>query len=253
MADEHVRLHVEGWLAVIVLDRPDKLNALTPQMVARLEQIAAELERNNDVRVVLLQGEGRAFCVGADIHAWAALEPVQMWRQWIRDGHRVFERIARLPQPVIAAIHGFAFGGGLELAMAADLRIATEETVLALPEATLATVPGWGGTQRLPALVGAGRAKRMVFTGERIDAATAERWGLVEEVVAADQLATRARTVAETIARNAPVAVQLAKQAIDGGPAALEGVAGALAATTRDAQEGLAAFRERRAPEFTGK
>ena len=253
MTDEHVQLTVESPLAVVTLNRPDKLNALTPVMLARLEEIAAQLEQDGSVRVVLLEGEGRAFCVGADIHAWAALEPVQMWRQWIRDGHRVFDRIARLPQPVIAAVHGFAFGGGLELALAADLRIVTEETVMALPEVTLATAPGWGGTQRLPAAVGLGRAKRMVFTGERIDAITAERWGLVEEVIPTDQLDARARELAATIARNAPIAVQLAKQVMDGGPVALEGLAGALSATTQDAQEGLAAFRERRAPEFTGR
>ena len=253
MADDPVRLTLEAPLATITLNRPDKLNALTPGMLARLEEIAAQLEQERTVRVVLLNGEGRAFCVGADIHAWAALEPLQMWRQWIRDGHRVFDRIARLPQPVIAAVHGFAFGGGLELALAADLRILAEETMLALPEVTLATVPGWGGTQRLPAAIGSGRAKRMIFTGERIDASTAERWGLVEEVVPADQLEAQARELAGAIARNAPAAVQLAKQIIDGGPAVLEGLAGALAATTQDAPEGLAAFRERRAPEFAGE
>ena len=253
MSDDLVRLTIEAPLAAITLNRPDKLNALTPPMLARLEAIAAQLEQERSVRAVLLTGEGRAFCVGADIHAWTALEPLQMWRQWIRDGHRVFDRIARLPQPVIAAVHGFAFGGGLELALAADLRILAEGTMLALPEVTLATVPGWGGTQRLPAVIGAARAKRMVFTGERIDAQTAQRWGLAEEIAPADQLLTRVHELAATIARNAPAAVQLAKQVIDGGPVVLEGLAGALAATTQDAQEGLAAFRERRPPEFTGE
>ena len=253
MSDDLVRLTIEAPLAAITLNRPDKLNALTPPMLARLEAIAAQLEQERSVRAVLLTGEGRAFCVGADVHAWTALEPLQMWRQWIRDGHRVFDRIARLPQPVIAAVHGFAFGGGLELALAADLRILAEGTVLALPEVTLATVPGWGGTQRLPAVIGAARAKRMVFTGERIDAQTAQRWGLAEEIAPADQLLTRVHELAATIARNAPAAVQLAKQVIDGGPVVLEGLAGALAATTQDAQEGLAAFRERRTPNFTGE
>lgn len=253
MPDEHIILTVDASIAVLTLNRPDKLNALTPAMLARLEAVAAQLEQDTRVRVVLLRGEGRAFCVGADIHAWTALQPLQMWRQWIRDGHRVFERIARLPQPVIAAVHGFAFGGGLELALAADLRIASEETVMALPEVTLATVPGWGGTLRLPAAIGAGRAKRMIYTGERIDAATAERWGLIEEVAPAGELDARARELASTIARNAPAAVQLAKQIIDGSTAALEGLAGALSATTQDAQEGLAAFRERRPPTFRGE
>ncbi|MFN2202863.1 MAG: enoyl-CoA hydratase/isomerase family protein [Caldilineaceae bacterium] len=251
--EPQIRLAVEGPIATITLARADKLNALTPAMLASLEEIATELEQDDTVRVVLLRGEGRAFCVGADIHAWTALEPQQMWRLWIRNGHRVFERVARLPQPVIAAVHGFAFGGGLELAMAADIRIAAEGTAFALPEVTLATVPGWGGTQRLPAKIGLGRAKRMVYTGERIDAQTAERWGLVEEVVPADRLVERVQELAATIARNAPLAVQLAKQVMSGDSIALEAMAGALAATTEDAKEGLAAFRERRTPQFTGK
>jgi enoyl-CoA hydratase/carnithine racemase len=251
--EPQIRYAVEGPIATITLARADKLNALTPAMLASLEEIATELEQDDTVRVVLLRGEGRAFCVGADIHAWTALEPQQMWRLWIRNGHRVFERVARLPQPVIAAVHGFAFGGGLELVMAADIRIAAEGTAFALPEVTLATVPGWGGTQRLPAKIGLGRAKRMVYTGERIDAQTAERWGLVEEVVPADRLVERVQELAMTIARNAPLAVQLAKQVMSGDSIALEAMAGALAATTEDAKEGLAAFRERRTPQFTGK
>ena len=251
--EPQIRLAVEGPIATITLARADKLNALTPAMLASLEEIATELEQDDTVRVVLLRGEGRAFCVGADIHAWTALEPQQMWRLWIRNGHRVFERVARLPQPVIAAVHGFAFGGGLELVMAADIRITAEGTAFALPEVTLATVPGWGGTQRLPAKIGLGRAKRMVYTGERIDAQTAERWGLVEEVVPADRLVERVQELAATIARNAPLAVQLAKQVMSGDSIALEAMAGALAATTEDAKEGLAAFRERRTPQFTGK
>ena len=104
MPDEHILLTVDAPIAVVTLNRPDKLNALTPDMLARLEAVAAQLEQDGRVRVVLLRGEGRAFCVGADIHAWTALQPLQMWRQWIRDGHRAFERIARLPQPVIAAL-----------------------------------------------------------------------------------------------------------------------------------------------------
>jgi enoyl-CoA hydratase len=225
-------------------------------MLARLEAIAAELEQNRDVRVVLLTGHGRAFCVGADIYAWSALEPLQMWRQWIRDGHRVFDRIAHLPQPVIAVLNGYTFGGGLELALAADLRLAAEGIQLALPEVTLGTIPGWAGTQRLPALIGAARAKQMIFTGQRVDASTAERWGLVNEVISAETLMERAREIAETIARNAPVAVQLSKQLIDGAGhngATLEALASGLTAYTDDLKEGLAAFRERRPPNFQGK
>ncbi len=248
----------DGPIATIMLNRPAKLNAIDPTMLMQLDAIAADLERAHDVRVVLLTGAGeRAFCVGADIGAWSALAPLEMWRHWIRDGHRVFGRVARLPQPVIAVLGGHAFGGGLELALAADLRLAAEGAELAFPEVKLATVPGWGGTQRLPALIGASRAKRMIFTGGRIDAATAERWGLVDLVAPRQDLMDRARALAGEIAANAPVSVRIAKQLIDsaGGTATgeiLEALAGALAATTSDAREGATAFRERRPPQFKG-
>jgi enoyl-CoA hydratase/carnithine racemase len=254
--DTLIALSIDNTIATITLNRAEKLNALTPAMLAQLERITAELEQNGEVRVVLLTGSGRAFCVGADIYAWSALEPLQMWRQWIRDGHRVFDRLARLPQPIIAVLNGYTFGGGLELALAADLRLAAEGIQLALPEVTLGTIPGWAGTQRLPRLIGPARAKQMIFTGARIDAVTAERWGLVNEVLPADALAVRARELAETIARNAPVAVQATKQVIDGDLASaviLESLASGMTAFTDDLQEGLAAFRERRPPNFTGK
>jgi enoyl-CoA hydratase/carnithine racemase len=257
MADETVLLAIDGHIGTITLNRPHKLNAIEPTMLARLDAIAGELEWRDDVRVVVLTGAGeRAFSVGADINAWSSLQPLDMWRHWIRDGHRVFERLARLRQPLIAALNGYAFGGGLELALAADIRLAATEAELALPEVTIATVPGWGGTQRLPALIGMGRAKQLIFSGARIDAATAERWGLINEIAPRAELLARAHSMAELIAVNAPVSVQLAKQAIDGvsgvAGVALEALAGALAATTDDAREGLASFRERRPPQFTG-
>jgi len=255
-----IGLTVDGAVATVTLNRPEKLNAIDPAMLTELEDVCGRLVGERDIRAVLLTGAGeRAFCVGADINAWSGLAPLEMWRWWIRDGHRAFERIARLPQPVIAALNGHAFGGGLELALAADLRVAAEGVELALPEAKLGTVPGWGGTQRLPALIGASRAKRMVFTGGRIDAATAERWGLVDEVVPRAGLMARARTLADEIAANAPLSVQIAKSLIDstqgdghGVGVTLEALAGALAATTNDGREGVAAFRERRPPRFEG-
>jgi enoyl-CoA hydratase/carnithine racemase len=257
--EPRVLLAVEGALATLTLNRPRKLNAVDPAMLEQLEAAIDRLERDTDVRAVILTGAGeRAFCVGADINAWSALRPLDMWRRWIRGGHRVFERLARLRQPVIAALNGHTFGGGLEIALAADLRIAAAEAELAFPEVKLATIPGWTGTQRLPALIGAGRAKEMIFTGRRVDAATAERWGLVNEVVPREAVLPRAQEVAREVGANAPVSVQIAKSAIDGGLGqsaglALEGLAGALAAATSDAQEGLAAFRERRPPQFKGE
>ena len=257
MNSETVLLTIDEQIATITLNRPEKLNAIEPTMLARLDEVASELERHEDVRVVLLTGAGeRAFSVGADINAWSALEPLDMWRHWIRDGHRVFARLAHLRQPLIAAIGGYAFGGGLELALAADIRVAADSAEFALPEVKIATIPGWSGTQRLPALIGIGRAKQLIFSGARIDAVTAERWGLINEVAPRAELLARARSLAEQIAGNAPASVQIAKQVIDGAGGAagvaLEALAGALAATTDDAREGLASFRERRPPQFTG-
>ncbi len=257
--EDRVLVGRQGSIATLTLNRPEKLNAIDPPMLRHLEAALAELERDREVRVVLLTGAGeRAFCVGADVNAWAALDPLGMWRNWIPEGHRVFDRFARLRQPVIAVLNGLAFGGGLELALAADLRLAVEGAELTMPEVKLGTVPGWGGTSRLPALIGASRAKQLILTGARVDAATAERWGLVNEVHPRDALSPRARALAEQIAANAPVAVQLAKQLIDGisvGGAGMasEALAGALAATTEDGQEGVAAFREKRAPRFKGQ
>jgi enoyl-CoA hydratase/carnithine racemase len=253
-AEGRITLAIQEAVATLTLDRAAKLNALGPEMLANLERQIAAIDRDYDVRVVILTGAGeRAFCVGADVNAWAALEPLDMWRRWIREGHRVFQRLADLRQPTIAAVSGYAFGGGLELALAADIRIAGEAAVFAMPETKIGTLPGWAGTTRLPEAIGAARAKQMIFSGARIDAATAERWGLVNEVVAGDGLMSRARELALEIAANAPVSVQLAKAAIDGDAAALEGIAGALAASTEDGREGIASFREKRAPRFHGQ
>ena len=253
---EEITLTVEDAVATIIINRAEKLNALTIPMLGQLERFVSDLEQDRAVRAVILTGSGRAFCVGADIYAWSALDPLQMWRQWIRDGHRIFDRLARLPQPVIAALNGYTFGGGLELALAADLRLAAQGIQLALPEVTLGTIPGWAGTQRLPRIIGPARAKQMIFTGARIDAISAERWGLVNEVVPAPDLLVRAAELAQTIAHNAPIAVQTGKQLIDGDlntGATLEALASAMTSYSEDLQEGLAAFRERRSAEFKGR
>jgi enoyl-CoA hydratase len=258
MTNTTLLFSLEGPVATITLNRPEKLNAMDPPMLAQLEQVCQDLERDTTVRVVLLTGAGtRAFSAGADITAWSSLQPLEMWRWWVRNGHRAFERVARLPQPVIAVLNGVAFGGGFELALAADLRIAAEHTQLALPETGIGTVPGWGGTQRLPALIGAARAKEMMFTGRRVDAATAERWGLVNAVEPGTNVMGYAVNLAQEIAARAPLSVQMAKQLVDSAQGdaqtmTLEALAGALASSTEDGHEGVAAFRERRQPRFTG-
>jgi enoyl-CoA hydratase len=244
----------EDGIATVTLDRPAKLNAIGPEILADLDRRLAEIDVDPNMRVVIVTGSGdRAFSVGADVDAWSALEPLDMWRSWIRDGHRVLQRLAHLRQPTIAAINGYAFGGGLELALAADIRIAADSATFALPETKIGTVPGWAGTTRLPEAIGGARAKQMIFSGRRIDAVTAEQWGLVNEVVAAGTLMERCRALATEIAANAPIAVQLAKAAINGDASAPEAFAGALAAGAEDGREGVAAFREKRPPRFSGR
>ena len=254
-----VRLERDGAIATVTLERPAKLNALTPAMLDRLEAIARELDADTRVRAVILRAAGeRAFCVGADIHEWSALEPLDMWRQWTRRGHRVFDTVARLRQPVIAAIDGPALGGGLELAICADLRLASERASFALPEASIATCPGWSGSQRLVQLVGLGAAQHLALSGRRWSAERALAAGLVHEVIPASQLRDAVTALAQELATKAPVALQLTKQLLRAAAghdaaAAMEGMAGALSAFTADAAEGLASFRERRAAQYQGR
>ena len=259
MADSLVTCSRDAHVAVVTLARAAKLNSLTPAMLDELENIARALEADPDVRVVVLTGSGeKAFCVGADINEWAALQPLDMWRRWVRRGHQVFDQWARLRQPVIAAINGHAFGGGLELAITADIRIAAEQAQFALPEASIGTCPDWSGSQRLVKLVGASHAKYLALSGHRVTAANALTSGLVHEVTSAPMLIDRAMSLARDMAMKAPVSLQLTKQLINAASgedagATLEAMAGALAATTDDAAEGIASFREKRAPSYLGR
>ncbi len=245
--------------ATLTLNRPEKLNALTVEMLLQMEQHLLDVSRDAAIRVLLIKGAGeRSFCVGADIHAWADLDAVAMWRDWITEGHRIFDLLAKLRVPTIAVLNGYTFGGGLEVALAADIRIAASHIQLALPEVQLGIVPGWGGTHRLPALIGAARAKQMIFSGMRVDAATAAQWGLVNEVVDAAELDTHAQNLAAAISKNGPLAVQMCKQLVDGSQAGkagfqLEALASGFARFTEDAIEGVASFKEKRPPVFKGQ
>lgn len=257
-AEGEILLEQDGQVAIVTVARPAKLNALTPHMLAELALVAEKLDRSSEVRAVVLTGAGeRAFCVGADIHIWSGLRPLDMWRRWVADGHRVFDAWARLRLPVIAAINGPALGGGLELAAVADIRIAAPGASFALPEARIATCPGWSGTQRLVSLLGPSAVKYLALTGRRIGADEAYRIGLVQELAPEGQVLAQAHAMAQEIAAQAPVSVQLTKQLIDAGQGhnaalVLEGMAGALAAGTQDAKEGLASFRERRVANYLG-
>ncbi len=259
MAESPVLLQRDGPVASVTLDRPAKLNSLTPAMLDALERCAREIDADRELRVVVLSARGdKAFCVGADINEWAALKPLDMWRRWVKRGHQVFDQWAQLRQPVIAAINGHAFGGGLELAITADIRIAVEPAQFALPEASIGTCPGWSGSQRLVRLIGASAAKYLALSGRRIAAADALARTLVHEVVPAADLPGRALALAREIATQSPVALQLTKQMInaaagEGAAAAIEAMAGALAASTEDGAEGIRSFREKRSPVYQGR
>jgi enoyl-CoA hydratase/carnithine racemase len=245
-------------IVTLTLNRPDKLNAIDSPMLDALDRILGEIERDTDIRVVVLTGAGRAFSAGADIKEWTALDPLTFSRTWGPRGHELFDRLAALRPPVLAAINGIAFGGGLELALCADIRIAATAARIGLPEVTIGTIPGWGDTQRLPRLIGAGRAKQMIFSGQPVDAARAEAWGLVSDVVEPDHVLERAQELAAVIAANAPLAVQAAKRVVDAGlPTSaamiLEGDAGVMCGATEDFAEGRASFLERRPPRYQGR
>lgn len=253
-----VTLSRSEHIATLTMDRPEKLNALTIAMLEQFEQHIAALENDAEIRAILVTGGGdRSFCVGADINAWAEVSAIEMWRNWIREGHRIFDRLAALNVPTIAVLNGYTFGGGLEVALACDIRIAADDVTMALPEVKIGIIPGWAGTQRLPAVIGPARAKQMIFTGERVSAQKAEQWGLINEAVPREHLLDRATEMATAIAANAPLAVQMTKQIIDGGLGhatgyRLEALASAFARYTEDAKEGVASFQEKRPASYEG-
>ncbi len=258
MIDPRVDLSFDGPIARLTLKRADKLNALDRPMIVALAHAVAAIEEARDIRVAILSGEGKAFCAGGDIAAWSGLPPLDMWRDWTRLGHRAFEGLARLRVPLIAALTGHAFGGGLELAATADLRIAETGIRLGLPETGLGMAPGWSGTQRLVRRFGAGVVRRMALGGQMFEAAEALRLGLVDEVAAPGQAWARPMAGARDVAARGPVAAQIVKSMINAAEgedadAPIEALAGALTATTHDLGEGVAAFRARRAPRFEGR
>jgi enoyl-CoA hydratase len=250
----------DGAIATVTLHRPNALNALNAAMFDDLEQIFAELESNTAVHAILLTGSGeRAFAAGADIRELVATDAVS-GRSFSERGQQVFAQIERCSRPVIACINGVALGGGCELALACTLRLASAKAQLGLPELKLGLIPGYGGTQRLPRLIGRGAALRLMLSAQIVDAPEALRLGLVEEVVPAADLMQRARSIAETISTMAPLAVAGLLQAIAHGEdrGLEEGqreeaeIFGRLCSTV-DKHEGLTAFLEKRSPTWQRK
>ena len=256
----NIRVEKRPPLAVVTLDRPKALNAIDGATLTELETVFEELAGDPGIRVVLLTGAGgRAFAAGADIRELAALAAAES-RAFALRGQGVFRRIETLGKPVIACVQGFALGGGCELAMACTVRIAAQDARFAQPEVKLGIIAGYGGTQRLPRLVGRGAALKILLTGAIIDAPEALRIGLVDEVVPAAELMTRAEALAMEIAANAPLAVTATLRAVDEGlnlPLDLALLREADGfhdlCSTSDKAEGTAAFLEKRAPQWRGE
>ena len=255
---QHLTLAVEERIAVLTVNRPDKLNALNANVIRELGTAIEELGERDDVAGVILTGAGRAFVAGADISELAGLSAV-VGQRLARRGQEVFRRFERSPKPVIAAVNGFALGGGCELAMACHIRIAADGAKFGQPEVKLGVIPGYGGTQRLSRLVGKGRALQLVLTGEMIDAAEAYRIGLVNKVVPADQLLATAKTMMQQMLANAPLALAGCIEVVNRGlempldeALALEATQFGVLIATQDTAEGTTAFLEKRAPRFRG-
>src|SRR5262245_23689853 len=259
MSYENLRVTISDRIGTLTINRPDKLNALNRATIDELDVAIGELTASADVGGIIVTGAGRAFVAGADIAELSALNPTSMYTL-SRRGHEVFGRFEESSKPVIAAVNGFALGGGCELAMACHVRIASDLAKFGQPEVKLGLIPGYGGTQRLPRLVGPGHAAQLLLTGEIIDAQEAARIGLVNRVVPAADLMTVVEGMMKQMLANAPLALSRIldsiRHAVDSPTSAvynLEAMSFGILAETDDAREGTTAFLEKRPPRFGGR
>jgi enoyl-CoA hydratase len=259
MSSEEVILRKEGKVAYLLIHREKALNALNLNVMTRLDQIFSELENDEEVIVIIITGVGsKAFVAGADIKE--IKEAGDKRTEFIQRGQEIFFKIRNSSKVVIAAVNGYALGGGCELAMACDIRIASENAKLGFPETTLGLMPGYGGTQFLPRLIGMGKAKHMIFTGESLTAMEAYQFGLVEKVCSRENLMDEIDRIAKKIASNGPFAVKACKRAIHKGmelslkqALRIEMEEYDRVARSKDAEEGLTSFMEKKPPTFTGR
>lgn len=255
---EKVSLDVSDRIATLTVDNPEKRNAMDRETRTALRERVDEVDASDDVRVVVLRGAGDAYITGGDIEAFADYDQVDALEYLTEYGQGLYNDVAELTKPTIAAIDGYAFGGGLEISLACDLRVATPDATVGLPEVGLGILPGGGGTQRLAHVAGAGVAKDLIFTGRAVDAEEAAALGILNRVYEPDEFDDSVRELAETIAANAPLSLRLAKESINRGldvEAGLdfERIACAFLFGTADKQEGAEAFLEDREPAFDGR
>lgn len=249
----------EGRVAILTIHRPDKLNALSEQVRVELLEELAQIEADEGVGVVVITGSGeKSFIAGADIAEFAGRTPFD--QRWAMRSPRIFDVMASFPKPVIAMINGFCLGGGCELAMSCDLRIASDKARFGQPEINLGLIPGGGGTQRLPRLVGTGQAMRLILTGDMIPAAEAKEIGLVDQVVPHEELRTKTLELAQKIASKSPLTLKVAKEAVRASErlAIEEGILYerdlfCLCFSSADKEEGVAAFLAKRPAAWTGR
>ncbi|MDF2653800.1 MAG: crotonase [Bacillota bacterium] len=256
---QHLLYEVKEGIAYVTINRPKSLNALSNEVLDELYAAFTAVNDDPEVQIAILTGEGKAFVAGADISEMVNLSTLEGRAMMIK-GQNVMNHIESIDKPVIGAINGFALGGGCELAMACDIRIASEKAKFGQPEVNLGIIPGFGGTQRLPRLVGKGMGKYLIMTAEMIDAQEAYRIGLVEKVVPAEELMGAAEKVAKTIMSKAPIAIRAAKLAVNNGISldiktgvAFEGEALVGPFSSEDRKEGMGAFLEKRAAAFQNK
>ena len=250
----------QGSVFVARLNRPDKMNSLTNELLAELDRLISLVAEDSEVRALVIAAEGKNFCVGADISAVRNVGTTVEWQQFFRKIHGTMNKLENLPKPTIAAIQGYALGGGCEMTLACDLRVAAENAFLGLTEIKLGTLPGAGGTQRLPRIVGAGKALELLYLGDPVSAQEARSIGLVNKVVPAGELLESAVALAGKLASRPPIALSSAKMLVRKGSEMpldaaldLEIQTVSLLASTEDQKEGMAAFMEKRPPQFKGR